>query len=375
MEIKTILSSTLTRFVCLGNMYFLMDGKTYKYIIENDSIIEIGKNPLVDRYDTIYGFTTVILLNNIFILQSSESVFNANSEINEIINYDLKKSCVLNRYKENILFSGILTKGNFIFSSYTEANKKYYCNYNILDKKKLIIFSNDASSKSQIRKVENSNYILIFESNYNSTIIDIEKSEICYNINLQSYFVSSPHWANGEPMFRQTISKVLFCQTFNTIICFLKPYKIVGINAEKGEVVWEQKFMINTDNFVIDNETGMIYALEAVWDNEKDKRTILYQVINGGNGEIEFERDLYEELNGEAEPFNVHIHFAGFYEDAIYFSLYERGELYKASKFSAIILEKYKHEKAFYGSPEIFNNRLFVAEDDEKMKRMLVFEI
>ncbi|CAN1537831.1 hypothetical protein MCERE19_01623 [Spirosomataceae bacterium] len=273
-------------------------------------------------------------------------------------NYEIEGSYFKQIDNEYFIKETLQGKGNKITYFNIQNNQKFW----------------EIESEVRLKYILNvTKEIFLFSKGYEVVLLKNEHTKFC--INLLSYFAPSPQWANGEPMFRQTISKVLYCQTFNTIICFLKPNKIVGINSEKGVVVWEQKFIINTDNFVIDNETGMIYALEAVWDNKKDRRTILYQVINCGNGEIEFERDLYEELNGEIEPFNVHIHFAGYYEDAIYFSLYERGELYKVSKFSANILEKYKHDKAFYGSPEIFNNRLFVAEDDEKMKRLLVFEI
>jgi len=150
-----------------------------------------------------------------------------------------------------------------------------------------------------LKSNDNINYkeILTF-TNYISNLSQLNS---LYSFNLETgkqewVFDVSAYYSNKTQDFQNGIGKLDYLEMDNLLIIRLDPYYIIAVNSENGTLEWKAQTPMAMPNYVLDQEVGMIYILSTVWDTQKNRRTILYIILNGATGETILSYDMYEEL-------------------------------------------------------------------------------
>ena len=317
----------------------------------------------------------VFIINNVKVFRGSydkkaifEDVNNEKPNFLQITFYDENKKT--HWFEIEALYLLLIYKNYFLFD--LEKNNDFFLKcLNI--KNDELVWQN--AYKIQPRVFLNiNNYIVFGNSEFKIFLLDILTGKTDWSLDLSPYFVPSPLLANGDPIFSQSISKVLYCSKNEVLIIFLMPYKLLGISIEDGQVLWEIEYRLNSNELYVESGTGLLYVLSRIF--VEDERSVIYRynVMNTKTGEIELERDYdYHDINAGKESLYF-TNFAGVYNDSVYFTT-PNGEIFKLNKSTGEIVERYKHDKPFYSPPQIFNNRLFITEGDDKLERTLVFDI
>lgn len=379
MQIKHIFPTVYSRFDSNGELVLKNEETNEAFALKGDSLHAIGKFPVVSNYNTLYGFDMISIVNSLIVSQSYEAIIYGDSKINEVITFNLKDGTINSRYKDNIMLSGISVDDNKLFATFNDNddNKECFCLYNFIERSKDVIIEKRLDLNSYIRFSNYSSHVMIIDKNFLISLIDITKNKICFEINISQYLVPSPQYANGEPMYQNQVEKVLYCKKNEVIVVFLLPYKLLGINAQDGQVLWEVDYPLNSKQMHLEEESGLLYIVESFFTTDK-ANVVRCNIINTKDGKLRFERDLdYIDIYKGKIGISSALCFGGIYKDYLYFSFFN-GELFKLQKDTGEIIERYKHNRPFYAPPQIIGNRLFVSEDTDSKKnqqRLLVFDL
>lgn len=368
----------------------MVDNRTFA--TGNDGIFEYNfeTNKFDYKTKTLPETAFVSYKTNYRVMQNIWNLADGKSSNNKIsILKFLKDDSVIN-YTYNILLTGLSINQDYLLSTYTTSDQKFFTPFNPFTKEKKWELGFDINKDVRILEC-NENFFVLLVNKTQLLCHSSQTGEALWSFHISDYLMKDiPLFDDGTPVYTPKLETTKYNPTNQTLLVHLYPDKLLAIDAKNGSLVWVKDIPV-TIQWHLDSDTGNIYIMETasfmetyIEDDgrtrEVRRHTCIYHHIEGSTGNTLLQRDLKEVIppkheDGTARALNFH-HFGGCKDDSLYLSLFGEGELYKINKHTGALEESYIHDRNFESEPIIHQNRLFLTDpmaDDET--RLLVFEI